>query len=114
MTVVLGAVLGCVVTVTSVGAGAFGLAILLFLYPHTVPVRLVGTDIAHAVPLTLLSGLGHWLIGSIDWALLGALFLGSIPGVMIGSKLAHHVPERILLPLLACLLLAVGGRLIFG
>ena len=114
MTVALGAMLGCVVTMTSVGAGAFGLAILFFLYPHCSPVRLVGTDIAHAVPLTFIAGLGHWLIGSVDWSLLVALLVGSVPGVMVGSHLAHRVPERVLLPLLASLLLIIGGRLMLG
>ena len=111
-TIVLGAALGCLVTLTSVGAGAFGLAVLCFLYPTIQPVRLVGTDIAHAVPLTLIAGCGHWLIGSIDWSLLASLLVGSMPGIVVGSQLAHRVPERVLLPVLAVVLLFIGGSLV--
>jgi len=75
--------------------------------------KLVGSDIAHAVPLTLLAGLGHWLMGSVNFTLLGSLLVGSIPGIVIGSLLASHVPERGLRPILAGVLLFVGGRLVF-
>jgi uncharacterized protein len=114
MTVCLGAILGGLVALTSIGAGAIGLAILVFLYPHASAVRLVGTDIAHAVPLTLLAGGGHWLIGSVHWPLLLSLLLGSIPGIVIASHLAHKIPERVLLPALALLLVVLGGRLAIG
>ena len=80
ITVVFGAVLGVLVSLCSVGAGALGLAVLYFLYPRLPPVRIVGSDLAHAVPLTLVAGLGHWLIGSVDWYIVGALLLGSLPG----------------------------------
>ena len=114
MTVCLGAVLGALVALTSIGAGAIGLAVLVFLYPHASAVRLVGTDIAHAVPLALLAGGGHWLIGSVDWSLLLSLLLGSMPGIVIASHLAHKIPERVLLPGLAVLLVVLGGRLTIG
>jgi hypothetical protein len=114
MTVSLGAILGGLVALTSIGAGAIGLAMLIFLYPHASPVRLVGTDIAHAVPLALLAGGGHWLIGSVHWPLLLSLLIGSIPGIMIASHLAHKIPERVLLPVLALLLVVLGGRLAIG
>jgi uncharacterized protein len=114
MTVCLGAILGALVTLTSIGAGAIGLAMLVFLYPHASAVRLVGTDIAHAVPLTLLAGCGHWLMGSVDWWLLLSLLLGSVPGILIASHLAHKIPERILLPALAIVLVVLGGRLTIG
>jgi uncharacterized membrane protein YfcA len=114
MTVCLGAILGGLVALTSIGAGAIGLAILVCLYPHASAVRLVGTDIAHAVPLTLLAGGGHWLIGSVHWPLLLSLLLGSMPGIVIASHLAHKVPERVLLPALALLLVVLGGRLAIG
>jgi uncharacterized protein len=66
------------------------------LYPKLPTVRIVGSDIAHAVPLTLIAGAGHWFIGSIDWWLLASLLIGSIPGITIGSQLASRVPDRVL------------------
>jgi uncharacterized membrane protein YfcA len=113
MTVALGVVLGVLVSISSVGAGAIGVTALLMLYPRMPTVRIVGTDIAHAVPLTLLAGAGHWWLGSIDWALLVSLLCGSIPGIAIGSHFASRVPERVLRPLLAGTLAVVGGRLVF-
>ena len=100
LTVVLGLALGVFVSLSSVGAGAIGMIVLLLLYPNVPSARLVGTDIAHAVPLTLLAGLGQWYLGSIDWTLLVSLLVGSLPGIAIGSQLAAHVPERILRPIL--------------
>ncbi|MBS0583096.1 MAG: sulfite exporter TauE/SafE family protein [Proteobacteria bacterium] len=112
LTIVLGVVLGAVVSLSSVGAGALGMVALLLLYPKTPSARLVGTDIAHAVPLTLVAGIGHWYLGSIDWTLLVSLLLGSLPGIVIGSQLATFVPDRILRPILGTALAAVGARLI--
>jgi uncharacterized membrane protein YfcA len=113
LTVLLGAVLGVLVSVSSVGAGAIGMTVLLVLYP-TLPVsKLVGSDIAHAVPLTLLAGLGHWAMGRVDFALLSSLLVGSIPGIVIGSLLASRAPDKVLRPILASTLAIVGGRLIF-
>jgi uncharacterized protein len=91
ITVVFGAVLGVVVSLCSVGAGALGVAVLFFLYPRLPPVRIVGSDLAHAVPLSLVAGLGHWLIGSVDWYIVGALLLGSLPGISIGSHVAARI-----------------------
>src|SRR5262249_31205946 len=85
ITVVFGAVLGVLVSLCSVGAGALGVAVLFFLYPRLPPVRIVGSDLAHAVPLTLVAGMGHWLIGSVDWPIVGALLLGSLLGISVGS-----------------------------
>jgi len=111
-TVLLGMVLGVLVPLTSAGAGALGMTALLILY-HDVPVnRLVGSDIAHAVPLTLLAGIGHWWLGSVDGALLLSLLVGSIPGIIIGSLLATRAPDRVLGPILATTLAAVGIRLL--
>ena len=109
ITVVFGAVLGVLVSLCSVGAGALGLAMLFFLYPRLPPVRIVGSDLAHAVPLTLVAGLGHWLIGSVDWHIVGALLLGSLPGISIGSYLATRISDRFLLPVLASMLVLQGG-----
>lgn len=103
-TVALGAVLGAAVSLTSVGAGAIGVTVLLVLYPKLPVVRIVGSDIAHAVPLALIAGAGHWLIGDVDGALLTSLLIGSIPGVIIGSLLSTHAPDGVLRPLLAVVL----------
>jgi len=111
ITILLGAFLGVLVTVSSVGAGAIGMTVLLALYPRMPAVRLVGSDIAHAVPLTLVAGLGHWLMGGVDWALLGSLLAGSLPGIALGSHLAARVPDRLLRPALASMLAFVGVKL---
>lgn len=111
LTVLLGAFLGVLVSISSVGAGAIGVTILLALYPRLQTARLVGSDIAHAVPLTFIAGLGHWLLGSIDWPLLVSLLIGSLPGIAIGSHLAAHVPDRFLRPVLASTLAVIGAKL---
>ena len=111
-TVAVGALLGVLVSISSVGAGALGVAALLFLHPRLPIARLVGSDIAHAVPLALLAGLGHWWLGSVDWQLLGALLIGSLPGIALGSRLALRVPERLLSTALAGMLVWIGGRLV--
>jgi len=112
LTVIVGVVVGFMVTVTSVGAGALGTTALVMLYPRIAMPRLVGSDIAHAVPLTLVAGLGHWYLGSIDWSLLGSLLVGSVPGIAIGSYLATRAPDRVLRLLLAVVLAFVGLRMV--
>jgi len=112
VTVAFGALLGVLVSISSVGAGAIGMAALVFLYPEVPTVRLVGSDIAHAVPLTLVAGLGHGLLGSVDGAILASLLLGSIPGIMIASRVASRVPELVLRPALAATLTLVGLRML--
>lgn len=111
LTIATGAVLGLLVTISSVGAGALGTAALVFLYPRLSAVRIVGSDIAHAVPLTLVAGMGHWWLGNVDWTLLGALLVGSLPGIALGSQIAARMPERFLRPLLASMLFGIGGKL---
>ena len=111
-TVALGAVLGVLVSLTSVGAGALGMTALLVLYPRSPVSRLVGSDIAHAVPLTLIAGIGHWSMGEVDVGLLGALLLGSIPGIILASLIASRVSDRVLAPVLAVILTVVGIRLL--
>jgi len=111
-TILMGAILGVLVSISSVGAGALGVTVLFFLYPKIAAHRIVGSDLAHAVPLTLVAGLGHWWLGSVNWGLLGSLLLGSLPGIYIGSHLSTRVPERILRPTLAGMLVLVGGKLI--
>jgi uncharacterized protein len=112
LTVLVGAMLGLLVTISSVGAGALGATALMMLYPRLPTVRIVGSDIAHAVPLTLAAGFGHWMVGSIDWALLGSLLAGSLPGIVIGSHLSVRVPEAVLRFGLATTLILVAGRLV--
>jgi len=112
ITVAVGVLLGILVTISSVGAGALGVAVLFFLYPKLPAIRIVGSDLAHAVPLTLVAGIGHWAIGSVDWTLLGSLLLGSLPGIWLGSHASAKVPEKILRPILATMLVLVGSKLI--
>ncbi|WP_225009280.1 sulfite exporter TauE/SafE family protein [Novosphingobium percolationis] len=111
-TIALGMVLGVAVSISSVGAGAIGVTALLMLYPALRVSRIVGTDIAHAVPLTLVAGFGHWMIGGVDSTLLLNLLMGSIPGVAVGSLLSTRSPDHILRPALAAVLLASGFKLL--
>lgn len=113
LTVATGIALGALVTISSVGAGAIGLAVLFWLYPRLASVKIVGSDIAHAVPLTAIAGLGHFYMGTVDFVLLGYLLLGSLPGIYLGSHLGSRFPERILRPTLAGLLILIGGCLIW-
>ncbi|MEN9373054.1 MAG: hypothetical protein RIR79_606 [Pseudomonadota bacterium] len=107
-----GAVIGTLVTLTSVGAGAIGVTVLMLLYPMLPLHRIVAADIAYAVPLTLVAGLGHAGLGTVDWALLAKLLAGSIPGIWLGSHFIHRIPERIIRSLLALLLVYAGMKLI--
>ncbi len=111
VTVVTGVVLGVLVSISSVGAGAVGVTALLLLYPRLPMARIVGSDIAHAVPLTLVAGAGHWLLGAVDWHLMGVLLLGSLPGIIIGSYAAVRVPQTVLRLALASILIVVAGNI---
>ncbi|MES2501998.1 MAG: sulfite exporter TauE/SafE family protein [Pseudomonadota bacterium] len=113
LTVILGIILGFLVTLTSVGAGALGVTALLILYPKISITKIVGTDVAHAVPLTLVAGLGHASLGTVDYSLLGTLLIGSIPGIWIGSHLSAKVAEHWVRTLLALILVYVGQKLAF-
>jgi hypothetical protein len=113
LTVFSGAILGVLVTLTSIGAGALGAVLLLYLYPlRLTPAKLVATDIAHAVPLALFAGLGHLIIGHVDFVLLGKLLLGSLPGVYIGAKLSAILPGMIIRSALAMVLFVVAIKLL--
>jgi uncharacterized protein len=112
LTVLTGMALGMLVSLTSVGAGALGVTALILLYPALPMARIVGSDIVHAVPLTLVGGIGHWLAGSVNGAILVSLLVGSLPGIVAGSYAAAHVPERALRLTLAAVLLVVGGKLV--
>lgn len=111
-TLSIGVLLGALVSLTSVGAGALGMAILLRLYPQQRPASLVGTDIAHAVPLTLIAGSGHWLLGDVEWHYVGPLVLGSVPGIVLGSLFAGYLSERRLRHILGLVLLGVSTPLL--
>ena len=110
--VAFGAFIGALVTLTSVGAGAIGVIALLILYPALPLPRIVAADIAHAVPLTLLAGLGHTSMGSVDWSLLIKLLAGSLPGIWLGSYFMHKTPERLIRSLLSLMLAYAGFRLV--
>jgi uncharacterized protein len=111
LTIITGGTLGVLVSLSSVGAGALGVTALILLYPRLPTARIVGSDIAHAVPLTLAAGVGHWIMGSIDTHILGSLLVGSIPGIIVGSYAAVRVPDVALRFTLAAVLAIVGGRL---
>jgi uncharacterized membrane protein YfcA len=108
----LGILLGTLVTLTSVGAGALGVTVLLMLFPRLQIRDVVGSDIVHAVPLTLVGGLGYWYIGEINWAMLLSLLVGSIPGIVIGSHLASRIPDKVIRPILAVTLALVAWKLV--
>lgn len=111
-TVVIGIVLGALVTLSSVGAGALGTVALLFLYPRLSTLKVVGTDLAHAIPLTAVAGFGHWQLGHVDFTLLGSLLVGSLPGIWVGSHLSARIPENVLRPILAGVLLLIGFKFV--
>jgi uncharacterized membrane protein YfcA len=111
-TVLSGLILGVLVSLSSIGAGAIGATLILLLYPRMETRRLVGTDIAHAVPLTLVAGIGHATLGHVDWVLLGALLLGSIPGIWLGAQLTRRLPEHLVRALLCIALVTAGLKVI--
>ena len=112
LTVAAGAVLGVLVTLSSIGAGALGATLILLLYPRLSAQRLVGTDIAHAVPLTLVAGIGHATLGHVEWGLLGALLVGSLPGIWLGAQLTKAMPEKLVRALLCVSLVTAGLKVI--
>jgi uncharacterized membrane protein YfcA len=113
LTVALGAILGALVTLSSVGAGALGTVALLFLYPRLPTLKIVGTDLAHAIPLTAIAGLGHLRMGNVNFMLLGSLLIGSLPGIYIGSHLSAKIPEYVLRPVLASVLMLIGLKFVW-
>ncbi len=110
-TVAVGIALGVLVSISSVGAGAVGVTALLLLYPRLPTASIVGSDIAHAVPLTLVAGIGHWAMGTVDWHLMGVLLLGSLPGIAIGSYGAVRAPETMLRLVLAATLVLIASKI---
>jgi len=114
LTVIVGGVLGVLVSLTSVGAGAIGVTALVLLYPNLPTSRIVGSDIVHAVPLALAAGAGHWYLGSVDWAVFLSLIVGSIPGILIGSYAAPRIPDTALRMVLAATLIVVATKMTVG
>jgi uncharacterized protein len=114
LTIIAGVIVGTMVSISSVGAGAIGVTALVLLYPKMPAARIVGTEIAHAVPLTLLAGIGHWVLGSVDLQVFASLILGSVPGILLGSYAAVRIPETALRLVLAAVLIAVATKLSFG
>src|SRR5262249_23109017 len=112
-TTALGGVLGVLVSISSVGAGALGLTALMLLYPRFLTAKIVGSDLAHAGLLTLVAGLGHWVMGSVDWRILAALLAGSLPGVLVGSYVCLRAPDHALRLVLAIILIILGTKLAF-
>lgn len=113
LTTLTGAILGVLVSLSSVGAGAIGVMALVLLYPKLEARQIVGSDIAHAVPLTLVAGLGHWWLGSIDWHLLSSLLVGSLPGIFIGSMISVRISDTAVRLILAVTLLLIVSKLLF-
>jgi uncharacterized membrane protein YfcA len=112
LTVTAGLLLGALVSLSSIGAGAIGATLTLLLYPRLPIQRLIGTDIAHAAVLTLVAGAGHAALGNVDWPLLGSLLIGSLPGIWFGARLIRSLPEKATRGLLCLSLLTAGLRVI--
>lgn len=112
--IVAAALLGVLVTLSSVGAGALGTAILILLYPRLSMAQIVGTDLLHAVVLTAVAGLGHYQMGTVDLSLLAALLVGSLPGVWLGSYLGARLSPRVMQPVMGSLLMAIGLRFVLA
>jgi uncharacterized membrane protein YfcA len=113
LTVLTGATLGVLVSISSIGAGALGVTALILLYPRLPIPTIIGSDIAHAVPLTLIAGLGHWMLGSVNGSMLVSLLVGSLPGIVLGSYLSARLPDVVLRGVLAAVLALVGVKLVF-
>lgn len=109
LTILIGALVGVVVTISSVGAGVIGLMLLMSLYPGHSPIRIVGSDLAHAVLVTAIAGLGHATLGSVDYQMLAALLVGAFPGIWLGTRIGFRVDSRLLKRILAAILIFIGA-----
>ncbi|MDC8786711.1 sulfite exporter TauE/SafE family protein [Roseateles koreensis] len=112
LTIASGVLLGVLVSLSSIGAGAIGATLILLIYPRLETRYIVGSDIAHAVPLTLVAGIGHATLGNVNWALLVPLLMGSIPGIWLGAQLTRRLPESVVRGLLCASLLMAGWKVI--
>ena len=111
-TIFAGILIGTLVTFSSVGAGVIGAAFLFFLYPRFKTIEVVATDLAHAIPITAIAGIGHANLGTIDYILLLSLIIGSLPGIYLGSQVGNLIPDEIMRRILAGMLLIIGILLI--
>ncbi len=112
ITICAGILIGVLVTLSSVGAGVIGGALLFLLYPRLRAITVIGTDLAHAIPITAIAGLGHAYLGNVDYLLLGSLLIGSLPGIFLGSHIGDKLPDKIIRPILASILLIIGTCLL--
>jgi uncharacterized protein len=112
MTIASGVAIGSIVTISSVGAGVIGMMLLLLIYPKHQAIKLVGSDLAHAVLITAIAGAGHATLGTINYALLGSLLIGAIPGIYLGTRVGFRLPDHLLRPAIAGLLLFVGAGML--
>ncbi|NKF23268.1 sulfite exporter TauE/SafE family protein [Solimonas sp. C16B3] len=108
LTLLAGVLIGTLVTISSVGAGVIGMMILLLLYPRHEPVKLVGSDLAHAVLITGIAGLGHAGIGAVDYRMLGLLLVGALPGIWLGTRLGFRMSPLLLKRAVAGFLVFIG------
>ncbi|MBP1510865.1 sulfite exporter TauE/SafE family protein [Acinetobacter nosocomialis] len=111
--VIMGIILGVFVTLSSVGAGAFGIMALVIMFPNLPMIRIIGSDVVHAVLLTLVAGLGHMSAGNVDFMLLMWLLVGSIPAIIIGTLISSRMPERLIRKILGITLFALGVNFMF-
>jgi uncharacterized membrane protein YfcA len=114
VTTLMGLLLGALVTLSSVGAGALGTAMLILLYPRLSMPAIVGTDLVHAVVLTSVAGAGHYSMGNVDLTLLVYLLIGSLPGVFLGSHVGVRLSPRVMQPIMGSILFAIGLRFVLA
>jgi uncharacterized membrane protein YfcA len=108
LVIIMGAVLGIFVTLSSVGAGAFGVMALVLLFPNLPMIRIIGSDVVHAVLLTLVAGLGHLFTGNVDFHMLTFLLIGAIPAIIVGTLVSSKLPEHYIRRVLGITLLLLG------
>ena len=113
LTVLSGVLIGALVTISSVGAGVIGMMLLLLIYPRHAPISLVGSDLAHAVIITAIAGIGHASLGTVDYVMLGYLLVGALPGIWLGSRIGFSLPEKPLKRLIAGLLIFIGSAMLW-
>ena len=112
LTVAAGVLIGCLVTISSVGAGVIGMMVLLLLYPRIEPIKLVGSDLAHAVLITGIAGLGHAGLGTVDYRTLVLLLCGAMPGIWIGTRIGFRLSPKPLKRLVAGFLVFIGVTMV--
>lgn len=112
--IIMGVVLGVFVTLSSVGAGAFGIMALILMFPNLPMIRIIGSDVVHAVLLTSVAGFAHMTSGNVDFHLLGWLLVGSIPAIIVGTLISSRMPEKLIRKILGITLFALGVNFIIN